>query len=105
MSRHRSKPDAPGSITSSSTQSGAVRERHGRLLGIGSEQDAEAVRLQEVPHQRGDLGLVLHDEHKRPGWVRDGAHQHSLAHRRRRNADFRRFFAACSHEVELPAQP
>jgi hypothetical protein len=39
-------------------QQHAVRrcpQRPGRLLGIDSEQDAEAVRLQEVPHQRGDV--------------------------------------------------
>ncbi len=67
MSRQRSNPDAPGQHH---VEQHAVRrrpERLGRLLGIGSEQDAEAVRLEEVPHQRGDLGLVLHDEHKRPG--------------------------------------
>jgi hypothetical protein len=78
----------------------AIRSRakcHDRVLGIGREQDAEAVRLQEVPQQRGDLGLVLHDEHERPGGVGDGVHQHSVAHRRHRNAGlsqlFRKLFA------------
>ena len=38
-----------------------------RLVGVGGEPDAETVRLEEVPHQRGDLGLVLHNEHERTG--------------------------------------
>jgi hypothetical protein len=68
-------------------------------------EDAEAVCLEEVAHQGGDLGLVLDDEHERAGSTRDGMHEHSVVHRRPRDGDFRRLFAPRSHEIELDRRP
>ena len=75
MSRHSSKPEAPGSITSSSTQSGC------RLAALPA---VSWRRLRPGPGSRPPRGsrasarrsrLVLDDEHQGRGGIRDGAHR------------------------------
>ena len=66
MRRHSSKPELPGSITSSSTQStGSLVEQLDRRRGVAGGEDVEAGDAEEVAQQGDDVGLVLDHQDRR----------------------------------------
>ena len=66
MRRHSSKPELPGSITSSSTQSTCCSSSSSTAAAASpAVSDAEAGDAEEVAQQRDDVGLVLDHQDRR----------------------------------------